>query len=517
MKDRNMKKIKVEALVQNLKNKKIDMLVRTIPYKGGKAYICYIGQLVDRQAISELVIRPLIQYCAGERKEIDAVFAVDSLLYADECIVSEDYNRAEFYILNGQSVIFFSNDTSYIIVNRKKVEKRDVSPPELMYSYRGPRDAFVEDLDTNLSLLRYRLKDGNIRIEKKQVGARTKSTVALVYLEDIVNPNVVNELNKRIDRINTDGIYETGELQSFLLNNKMSFFPQVGILERSDNAVEELLEGKVVILVDGSCIALHVPKVFAEFFYSCDDRYDNKFFGLFMRLIRYLAIFISLTATSYYVALAEFHPDVMPASYIVTFAQMRSRAPFSAFIAVLSLEFIVELMREALLRVPVKIGSAIAIVGAIIIGQAASSSGVYSPLLLILVSIAFLSSFAMPDYTLTNPFRLLKFFVIIITGFLGFYGFALALVAILAGLASVNTFGVPYLAPWAPFNFYDFVRTLIFARPMSPKRQQYMRNKDDIRGPKTDFHYKPEYGGKRKKGKKGREKAENERGIRGKK
>lgn len=152
----------------------------------------------------------------------------------------------------------------------------------------------------------------------------------------------------------------------------------------------------------------------------------------------------------------------------------------------LSLEFVVELMREALLRVPVKIGSAIAIVGAIIIGQAATASGVYSPLLLILVSIGFLSTFAIPDITLAHPLRILKFLVIIMTGFLGFFGFALAVTLILSLVVSIDSFGVPYTAPWAPFNFYYFKRSIIFSKRMSPKRQQYMRNKDDTRAPGAD-------------------------------
>ena len=181
-------------------------------------------------------------------------------------------------------------------------------------------------------------------------------------------------------------------------------------------------------------------------------------------------------------ALSQYHPDVLPESYIVTFAQMRSRAPFNAFLAVLILEFLTELVREALLRVPNKIGSAIAIVGTIIIGQAALASSAFSPLLLIIVSISFLSSFAIPDLMLSNAFRILKFFVIIMTGFFGFYGFSLAMTFIFINLVSINSFGVPYMAPFAPFNFYDFVRAFVFKKQVSPKRQQYLRNKDDTRG-----------------------------------
>ena len=476
----------VEDLVQSLTTKKIDMLARQIPYMGGTAYVCYIAQLADRQAISQMVIKPLQDHCSDSRQAVTAEYAVNNLLFADQCQLDDDLNKVETYVLSGQTVVLFSADRQYAVVNLKKVEKRAVAEPELMYSLRGPRDAFVEDLDTNLSLLRYRLKDGNIRIVRRQVGARTKSTVAVVYIEDIANPRVIDEISKMIDDINIDGIYETGELQSFLKHQPNSLFPRMGIIERSDMAVEELLEGKVLVLMDGSNTALHAPKVFAEFLYSCDDRYDNKYFGLFTRLIRYVAVFLFITLSSYYIAMGEFHYDVMPASYIVTFAQMRARAPFSSFIAVLSIEFIIELMREALLRVPVKIGSAIAIVGAIIIGQAATASGIYSPLLLILVSIAFLSSFAIPDITLAHPLRILKFLVIIMTGFLGFYGFALAITLTLSLVVSIDSFGVPFAAPWAPFNFYDFLRTLTFSKRSSPKRQQYMRNKDGTRAPEAN-------------------------------
>ena len=471
-------------LAEQLKTKANNLQVKEIPFQNSKAYICYFAELVDRRALSEFVIKPLID-AAQKGGTVNAAHAKERILYADDCTLGQNLAEVEPHVLNGRTVILFSNDAQFVIVNCKQVQHRAVSPPELMYAARGPRDAFVEPLDVNLSLLRYRLKDDNLQIEKKQVGARTKSTVAITYLTDVVNPAVVQEVNKRIDRINTDGIYETGELQGYLLDKKNALFPQMGIIERSDMAVEKLLEGKVVILVDGSNTAIYAPAVFAEFLYSCDDRYDSKFFGLFMRVIRYLAVIFCMTLSAGYVALAEFHPDALPASYIVTFAQMRARAPFSPLIAIVTIELIVELMREALLRVPVKIGSAIGIVGAIIIGQAAISSGVYTALTLILVSISFLSTFAIPDFTLVNTLRILKFLVILLTGFFGFFGFSLAITVILTIVVSVDSFGVPYTAPWAPYNGYDFGRFMMFSKRSSPFRQQYMRDNDDTRTPRA--------------------------------
>lgn len=477
---------KIEAMISGFRTKQNGILIRTVPFEGGMVHICYISQLVDRKLLSEFVIKPIAAYGTGEKRTISASYAFTNLIYADECSLSDDFDQAEQHILSGKAVLLFTTDSRYITVNCQKTAQRAVSPPEIEYSYRAPRDAFVETLDENLSLIRYRLKDANLRIEMKQLGARTKTMAAVLYIDDIVNPHVLNEVNKRIDGIQTDAVYESGELQSLLLNKRTNLFPQIGVVERSDHAVDALTEGRVIILVNGSNLALQIPKTFPEFFYACDDRYENKYFGLFMRIIRYIGVFVSLTATSYYLAVAEFAPDVLPASYIVTFAQMRSRAPFPAAIAVLSIEFIVELMRESLIRVPTKIGSAIGIVGAIIIGQAASASGVYSSLLLILVSMGFLASFVLPDFTLSSSMRIIKFFVILCTACFGFYGFSLALLFILALIVSDNSFGIPYFTPWAPFNRYDFKRSLIFDKADSPSRPRYLQNKDATRAPGGD-------------------------------
>jgi spore germination protein KA/spore germination protein len=339
----------------------------------------------------------------------------------------------------------------------------------------------VENLDTNLSLLRYRIKDPGLRTDEMTAGKRTKTRVVLSYIENIIDPGIVREVQKRIKNINTDAIIDSSEIQHFL-TNKNSLLPQMGIIERSDLAAETLLEGKMVILVDGSNLALSVPKVFAEFLYSCDDRYDNKYFAFIMRLLRYFAFFLSFTGTSLYIAIEAFHNDVLPASYILLLAQMRSKVPYSGIISVLILEFLTELIREALLRVPKQIGPAIGIVGAIIIGQAAVSAGLFTPVLLILISIEFLASFAVPDFTLMNPFRIIKLGMILLSGLAGFYGLILGLIFLLAKLVSTDSLGVPYMAPFAPLNRYDFKRAFSFNRANTSQRQHYIKPKDANRG-----------------------------------
>ena len=481
-----MKRFDFEETVAYLKTKNLDYTQRSIPYhsgmlRNGRIELFYIAQLTDRASLTENVVKPLILHCSSAPKSINAQMTVDGIIYADDCRIESDAGKIEEFILSGMVVILFSNDKQYIVVNLKKVEHRSVPTPQLSYTIRGPQDCFTENLDANLSLIRYRIKDKNMQIKHFEVGRRTKAQVAVIYIEDIANDTVVQEVQKRIERIDVDGIGESGELQGFLLNNKLQLFPQIGLIERSDMAFHSLLEGKVLVLVDGSGIALLAPKTFSEFFYSCDDRFDNKFFGLFTRILRYTAIIIALIGSSLFVALTSFHTDVLPVKYAISLSEMRSNVPFTALIGALSLEFIMELLREALLRVPKQIGSAIGIVGAIVIGEAAISAGIFSPLLLIIVATSLLASFAIPDYTLVNPFRILKLMLLLFTGVMGFFGFTIFLTFILAELVSLNSFGVPYMAPWAPFNFRDFLRTLIDGSTMDSRRPNYLRTKDKTR------------------------------------
>jgi spore germination protein KA/spore germination protein len=479
-----MRLSKSEGILKSLEAEGFSFTKRMIPFDDGTIHILYIQHLTDRPSLSELVVKPLAQHFHRRTSGLQMLRArevMDNILYADDCDLESDAGMVRDLILGGKTVILLSWDDDYIVVNLKKVEHRAVSEPQIEYTLRGPRDCFVESLNVNLSLIRYRVKDSKLRVKQYKVGRRTKTDVAVFYIEDIANESVVSTIQRRIEAIDIDSIGESGELEIFLQKSKWSLFPQLGVVERSDMACHLLSEGKVLILVDGSGLALSAPKVFAEYFHSCDDRYDNPYFGLMTRLMRYVSLFFVLTASSYFVAISSFHIDALPSQYTLDLAQMRTKVPLPPILSALLLEFILELLREALLRVPKQIGSAVGIVSAIVIGQAAIAAGIFSPLLLIIVSAALLASFAMPDYTLINPFRILKLGALLSTSIFGFYGLILFLCLLLADLVSMDSFGVPYLAPFAPFNLYDFLRTLMFNISFSPLRHKYNRDKDNER------------------------------------
>lgn len=476
-----MRTSEFEKWIDSLKAMDLDITRRSIPFKGGSVEILYVAQLTDRASLSENVVKPLVLECASGRAHLNAQGTLDGIIYADSVRIEEDKTRVLEFVLGGMTVVLFSTDENFLVVNLKKVEKRSVPTPQLTYTIRGGQDCFTENLDSNLSLIRYRVKDPKMRIKFTEVGVRTKARVAVIYIDDIASATTVDEICRRIHAIEVDGIGESGELQSLLLNENKKFFPQMGLIERSDMAYNSLLEGKVIVLVDGSGIALFAPKVFSEYFYSCDDRYDNKFYGLFNRMIRYTAIAIALTASSIFVAISSFHTEVLPSDYAIALAQLRANVPFNAMVGALLLESIMELLREALIRVPKQIGPAIGIVGAIVIGQASIAAGFFSPVLLTIAAVSLLASFAIPDYTLISPFRILKFLLILLTGALGFFGFTAFITLIAIELVSMNSFGTPFMAPWAPFNQRDFTETLINQSDTETERPEYLHAQDRIR------------------------------------
>ena len=468
--------------INRIKSKNLSLGERQITFSSGAVTVFYIKQLTDRKLLAEQVIRPLMMM-EDSGLPLKTAELINTVIFSDDCMLDTDENMIEQHVLNGMSVMLVAGDNQYAVINLKKVEKRSVAEPEAMYSLRGPRDCFTENLDSNLSLIRYRMNSESLRIEMMEVGDRIKSQIAVIYFEDIANNNSIAEVKKRIGGIRTDGLCSSGELQHFMLNNNSNLFPQTGLAERSDMACGALLEGKIVIIMDGDPWVLIAPKVFQEFLWSCDDYYVNVYFGTFMRFLRVIALNLTFIVSALYVAVVSFHSDTLPGPYIIAIAKARAQVPFNALIEVLLIELIAELIRESLVRVPSKIGTAIGIVGAIIIGQAAVSAGVFSPLLLIIVSMSLIASFVPADFTIVHPFRVLKFLLIIATGVFGFYGFTLVIVFVVAQLVSINSFGVPYMAPLAPFTLKDLFKSIVYKRPMAVTRPAFLRTKDNTRGP----------------------------------
>lgn len=465
--DKNMKNI------DKIQNNITGALKRKLTIKNKEIYILYIPQLTNKDSLSENIIKPLLQY-NGE-KEISADLILESIIYIDEANCENDENKITDYIIEGKSVIIIHNDNKYIVANTLKVEKRSIESPEIESSIRSPRDAFTENLDTNLSLIRHRIKDSSLKIDNCIVGRRTKTSVAVIYIEDIANSKYVVEIKNKLLEIDVDGVLESGDIQKFISNKNTTLFSQIGISERSDSTCAHVLDGKVAVLVDGSNIALITPKNFVEFFDAGDDHYDNTFTGRFSKALRLMALIIALTLSSLYVALVAFHPDILPSQYILALAGSRIGVPVNASMEAMAMEAILEMLIEANIRLPKQVGPSISIVGTIVIGQALVSAGLVSPLMVIIVSLSSMASFAVGDYTIMNPIRLLKFFMILITGVFGLFGFIMGLTIILIKLTSITSLGIPYTSPIAPFNFQDVKSFILSNKVLDRERPNFLK------------------------------------------
>jgi spore germination protein KA/spore germination protein len=479
-----MQGLDVQSAVNDILNKNNSIRSRNISTRAGNITILFVPQLTDRGSLSDFVIRPLMHRIARTIEPITAESLTTSILQMDEMEVKNDPDKIEGEVLNGHAVIALPNSQKYVVLNTKQVQARGVENPQISYALRGPKDSFSENMDVNLSLIRYRIKDNRLKTKPFKVGKRTQTNVLMFYLEDVANDDCVAEVSKRLEEIDIDSILDSGELQQFLTKGHWSLFPQMGVIERSDMACGAIMEGKIVIIMEGSGLALVAPKTFSEYLTSGDDLYDNKFVGAYSKLLRYIAVFVMLVSVPLYVAVVSFNPEVLSPLYTTTLALLRANVPFNALTEALIMILLIEVFRESALRVPREVGLAIGLAGGVIIGQAVVAAGILSTLVLIIATLSLLASYIAPDYTLTNPMRILQVFLVILAGILGLPGLAMGLFVVVAKMISSESFGVPFMAPHAPFGRRDAEKSFYYSKTDFVERPDFLKLKQKRRGRK---------------------------------
>lgn len=452
------------------------IMVRKLNVKDKDFYILFIPQLTNREGLSKNIIKPLMEYNGHGYLTPNNI--ITSIITIDDVFIDTDDNKLINYITSGKSIVITSESQDYIVANTLSVEKRNIQSPEIESSLRAPRDAFNENFDSNLSLIRHRIKDQSLKIDYYVLGRRTKTSVALLYIQDVANDQCVTDLKDKLSSIDVDSILESGDIQKLLSDGTSALFPCMGIAERSDSACAQILDGKICILVDGSNLALIAPKTFVEFLDSGDDHYDNTFIAIFMKILRLSALIITLTISALYVAMVAFHTDIIPSQYILALAASRVSVPVNAVTEAILMELILEILREANVRLPKQIGSSIGIVGTIVIGQALVFAGLVSPLLVIIVSLSSMASYVIPDYTLMNPIRLLKFVIIILTGIFGLFGFIMGLTIVVIKISSISMGDIAYTEPVSPFNLKDMKDYMASSTIWSKFRPNFLKSKN---------------------------------------
>ena len=351
-------------------------------------------------------------------------------------------------MLAGNAVFFMDGYDQAVKIAGKGYPAMMVGKAETEKVLRGSKEGFTDSVKINSALIRKRVKDTRLKVVERQMGVRSNTMLQLLYVEDLVQEDLLSEIQRRLDQFEIDGIFDSGMVEQLTEEVWYSPFPQFQSTERPDRAAMELLEGRIVLLCDNSPMALLLPTTFHSFMTSSEDMYNRFEMVSFVRMLRYLAVLTAVLLPGLYLAVIRFHTQVLPANLILSFAEARAGVPFSSVVELVFLELSFELIREAGVRMPGPLGNAIGIVGGLIIGQASVTANLVSPIVVIIVALTALGSLAIPSEEFSAPFRLLKYLFLAAGGYLGLFGIVLGIYLVVSHLAGLLSFQVPYLTPF---------------------------------------------------------------------
>lgn len=429
--------------------------------------ICYLPCFVESDYLQDKILDKVSRCLENEKIPFPVVETLEEAVEA---------------ILYGNIIIYrHSDQTAYVAIGNG-IEQRSIQESENENSLRGPRDGFVEALNTNLSLIRRRYPDPELKVDIQVLGRRTKTKVALLSINGIVNPSVLDEVRTRLSTMDIDEVLDSGTVEQWIEDSWYSPFPQVQYSERPAKVLHTLLEGRIAIIVDGSPIVLIVPVTFSMLFQAPDDYYERWMIGSSIRVIRMVGAVVALVLPSLYIALIAYHPGMIPTQLAISISASRAEVPFPSLLEAIFMEATLEMLREAGLRLPKIMGQTIGIVGGLVIGQAAVEAGIVSPVLVIVVAITAISSFLVPAYNGAIALRLLRFPLMLLSGSLGLFGLILGVMAILAHLVSLKSFSINYFSPIVPYRISDWKDLLIRAPlPYLKKRPEILHPQDQTR------------------------------------
>lgn len=450
--------------------------------------IIFLAGMTDIVIINEYIINPLMNHLhmknIPDTPEFEGLSLIEKTLLAVGNIekattIKEVVNGC----LSGKTVLLVDGAKEALIIGTEDWEQRGIEEPKTESVVRGPREGFTENLLTNTTLLRRKIKNPNLILEMMRIGRQTKTNICIAYLKGIVNPGLIKEIQRRLQRIKTDAILESGYIEQWIEDAPFSIFATVANSEKPDAVAAKILEGRAAIFVDGTPFVLTVPMVFIESFQSSEDYYSRPYYAGVIRMLRFLAFLISILAPATYVALTTFDQELIPTALLFNMAASQEGVPFPAVGEALIMGIIFEILREAGVRLPRPIGQAVSIVGALVIGESAVRAGIIGEPMVIVIALTAVCGFVVTAQT--DSAGILRLIFVILAGIMGGFGVAVGLIATFAHLASLRSFGTPYLSPLAPLSTQNLKDTLIraplwamFTRPRTvswhdPERQEF--------------------------------------------
>ncbi len=437
--------------------------------QGLRCALIYVRTVVDLKVLNQSLISPLSKakpevIQSTGTKDLPRALAERAAAIGDVTVENLS-GRAAQKILSGWTGFLIEGSDSCALAGTDGIPKRTVDVPQTEFSIRGPLDAFTEDLSMNIGLIRRRIKDPSLTVHLYEVGRRGKNRVAMLYIEGKARPEVIRQIEDGLNSIWLDAVFDVGQLAELVSGRRISPFPLLHRTERPDKLSGDLLGGKVVLLLDGSPAGVSAPAVLNEFFLGPDDYYVPPISAFFLRLARIFGWAAVMFLPAVYVAVSAYNPGMIRSELAMIIAATRDGVPFSALMEVLFLETMIEMLEAAAVRLPTRLGSTATVVGGLIIGQVAAQAQIISITVLVISAITFISSYTFPSYEITVAWRISKWIVFWSAALFGVYGLFIGVFILLAYLNSFESFGVPYLRPFAPFVWRDFFSDTLFRAP----------------------------------------------------
>jgi len=435
----------------------------------GQAGIFYVDGMVNIKVINDNILTPLMIWServtqahklSGE-KRLEAIRA--HLLTTMSVTETDRMDQVIGSVLNGDTGLFIDGVAAALVIDTKGFLQRAIEKPETEVAVRGAKESFVENIKVNWSLLRRRLPTPNLRYETFTLGRLSRTEVRLIWIEGVVNPKIIEEARRRIRRIDVDYILNTIMVAELIEDAPNTIFTKYRLTERPDVLATNLAEGRFAVMCNSAPCIMIAPSLFWEGLQTVEDYGEKPIIGSFLRLLRQLALFISLEASPFFVAVLTFHHSIIPPTLAMRISAGRHGVPFPTLVEVLFMTLTIDILREAGVRLPKAIGPAIGILGAVVIGQAAVAAGFVSPALIIIIAVAAVSNFAVASIEMANAIRIANYFLIILGGSFGLFGVTVGTVYLLYHIVSLRSFGVPYFYPVAPGELYSMKDTLVRA------------------------------------------------------
>ena len=460
----------IEKTIEKIKNdfnNAIDLSSRIINIKNKKIGYIFLESVASDDKISDFLVKSIIN---TKEKQINNKIYNSKL----KKIKYEDI----FYLLPSGFTIIITKKNLYTTETKANID-RSIEDSKSEAIIRGPKDSFTENYMTNIGLIRKRIKDRNLIFDEIKIGRRTKTKVSITYINNIVRKEKIKTIKEQLKKLDIDGLIDSGPLRDHLTKNNHCAFPTIISTERPDKCTQELLNGKIIIIVENTPFALIVPGMFIDIFHTPEDYYQEPINVTITRLLRFIGFIITLFTPAIYIALTTYNYEVIPDNLLISIAIQRQGVPFPTVIETIIMLITFEILRESDIRLPNQMGAAVSIVGALVLGEAAVSAGIVSPIVIIVVAITSVSGLLFTDIDVVNAIRIWRFILIVAATSLGLIGLVIATIMLITKLTSLEILDIPYTSTISPFNIQaqknailKYPKTKIKLRPFYLKTKQ---------------------------------------------